>query len=155
MLDGRSASRYTSGCLGCHVWAASCWHPERSGKVPIQHNENVHTQVRDTSCRCNSPVRDRTCVEPTLWFPESTCALLKVRTCSFSAETGNRARAPACLRPLSQLQYTGDMLFHTPIPSATRLASLWRQLAIDMREFDDPSLQHHPAQLHLSPATNT
>ena len=46
-------------------------------------------------------------------------------------------------------------LFQTPIPSATRLASLWRQLAIDRREFDEPSLQHHPAQLHLSPATIT
>ena len=47
------------------------------------------------------------------------------------------------------------MLFHTPTPSATRLASLWRQLAIDMREFEDKSLQHHPPQLHLSPATIT
>ena len=66
------------------------------------------------------------------------------------------AASPASpLRPLSQLQYTGEVLFHTPIPSATRLASLWRQLAIDMREFDDPSLQHHPAKLHLSPATVT
>ena len=49
------------------------------------------------------------------------------------------AASPACLRPLSQLQYTGKVLFHTPISSDTRLASLWRQLAIDMRKFDDPS----------------
>ena len=61
------------------------------------------------------------------------------------------AASPTCLRPLSQLQYTGEVLFHTPIPSATRLVSFWRQPAIDMREFYDPSLQHHPAQLHLSP----
>ena len=51
------------------------------------------------------------------------------------------AASPACLRPLSQLQYTGEVLFHTPIPSATLLASLWRQLAIDMREYS--TTQHN------------
>ena len=63
--------------------------------------------------------------------------------------------SPACLRPLSQLQCTNEALFHTPIPSATWLASLWRQLDIEMREFDDPGARHHQAQLHLSPETIT
>ena len=63
--------------------------------------------------------------------------------------------SPACLRPLSQLQYTHEALFHTSVPSATRLASLWRQLAIEMRELDDPGSRHHPAQLHLCPKTIT
>ena len=49
------------------------------------------------------------------------------------------AASPACLRPLSKLQCTGEVTFHTPFPSVTRLASLWRQLAIEMREFDDSS----------------
>ena len=61
------------------------------------------------------------------------------------------AASPTCLRPLSQLQYTGEVLFHTPIPSATRLASLWRQLAIDMREFDEPSnsTTQHLSLIHI------
>ena len=63
--------------------------------------------------------------------------------------------SPACSRPLSQLQYTDESLFHTAILSATRLASLWCHLASEMRDFDDPSSRHHPAQLQLSLATIT
>ena len=61
--------------------------------------------------------------------------------------------SPACLRPLSHLQYTGEPLYHAPIPSATRLPSLWRHLAIETRGVDDPSYRLHPAQLQLCPTT--
>ena len=68
--------------------------------------------------------------------------------------------SPACLRPLSHLQYTGEPLIHAPIPSATRLTSLWRHLAIETRGVADPELSpppsttptlpHHHRQRHTS-----
>ena len=60
--------------------------------------------------------------------------------------------------PWVSRKHSTDRLYCTresPIPSATRLASLWCHLASEMREFEGPSSRHHPAQLHLSLATIT